>query len=706
MRILAIVTLTVSTIIVVAALITIVFIFKSEAYRCTSEECKEAAISINKSMDKSINPCEDIYKFTCGNYDKVISKPPLTTQYSLYGESLNHLHFKLNSQLRNSSQSKSEPLEVVKQVYESCIEEKHSGQSLKHFIDLMRGNGDVKAMLKQLLSFGESILFTLKVAPDPFISNKYIIWLLPPKFNIEAKDLRQAKVNSDSKQAVQEYIQYMTQESQNILSEEEEAVKQAVEFEQSLASLPALTGSTDFKSNILKFTLDNLQKELPQNSFNYLEMINSVAENVGSETRLTPQSEVIVSNLNYFKEMPDTINKVNQEVVESYLILRFIQSYGFALNNDFIRHDFNYMKLSKVDQYQFDLKFRCMDFLIETVPELMGKVYSNEVQIRKEEIDDVQGIYNSLLTTLKESIDQSSWVNQEAKDKLKRKLDKINLKIGFPKWIVNEPTGEWEKRYPLDPKSSQGASSHQMTYLKSKSTKLSLDRLVEKSEDTSKVDPDNEWTVSPASLKVYYDQVKMSLEVPAAVIKESLYYNHKWPNFMKYARLGTLLSHHLNHAIDSTGINFNEEGKIDTWLKMDMSNELKNKMYCFVTKYAESSSEITEEIAKKSLDENFSDCEALRTSFRTFDKNNGYFLKLPEGFVDEYSPRQLFILSYISSLCHVVDEKTRRVQAESNQHLPLYYKAVYPVNNLVESSREFNCEELSNLNMRTKCRVW
>lgn len=699
----AIFTLLASTLIVIGAVIALAFILKNENYRCITNECQSVAESINKSLDTSVKPCEDIYKFTCGKYSQEVKKGPLFTQMSLEEEAIQRLFYKLNGQLRNHSHSSSEPIEVVKRAYDVCIRDENSAQDLISFIDAVRATPGPNGILKRMLSYGESILFQIKVAPDPFDSTKYRIWLMPPKFNIEASDLRQVKTKTESTRAVEKYRAIMKSEADNILSPE--IVDAAIDLEIQLASVNAFTfESSDFRQNLMKITLDKLQKNLSSSTYNLLDTINSVAELSGSKVKLTGEDEVIVYNLKYLKEMSDLIANKHVDVVNAYLITRLIQSYGFAMRSDFIDFDHAYMRLSKADVYHLDQNSRCMDFFMETLPELMGKIYQSESQIRKEEIDDVVRIYNNILGTLKDSIDRNSWMNSESKDRIKNKLNQIRLKIAFPKWIVQEETGQWEKRYEFDMKASDGAVSHQMTYLKTKTTKLALDKLSLASVD------DEDWSTSPASLKVVYDQSKRTLQLPAAVIGESLYYNYQWPNFLKYARLGTLLAHHLIHAVDSIGIYFDSNGNVEqsptqSWMSIADINELKKRLACYEQEVA-SISELSEHKSKQSTDENVADSEAIKVSFQAFTRDTGSVLKLTEGSLDGFTPNQLFLISYVSSLCHSVDAPIRRVQIESGVQFPLYYKAVNPVSNLPAASQEFKCEDGTNLNPKNKCSVW
>ena len=80
--------------------------------------------------------------------------------------------------------------------------------------------------------------------------------------------------------------------------------------------------------------------------------------------------------------------------------------------------DMDYMKLTRVGVYHFDRRSRCLDFLIETIPELMGKIYGSETLLRDDEMKDNENIYKDILTTFKESIDRNQFLDQEWEKKV------------------------------------------------------------------------------------------------------------------------------------------------------------------------------------------------------------------------------------------------------------------------------------------------
>lgn len=46
------------------------FIEVKDDGRCKTNQCLRASANLLQSMDKSVDPCEDFYQFTCGNWAK------------------------------------------------------------------------------------------------------------------------------------------------------------------------------------------------------------------------------------------------------------------------------------------------------------------------------------------------------------------------------------------------------------------------------------------------------------------------------------------------------------------------------------------------------------------------------------------------------------------------------------------------------------
>lgn len=91
---------------------------------CVTKTCNETAKELLKSIDKTINPCENFYQFACGNFLKTTILPNDTKQLI----SFKYLHNKIEDRLYDlfSEESKPNDTNAIKQTklfYKSCMDQ-------------------------------------------------------------------------------------------------------------------------------------------------------------------------------------------------------------------------------------------------------------------------------------------------------------------------------------------------------------------------------------------------------------------------------------------------------------------------------------------------------------------------------------------------------------------------------------------------------
>ena len=63
---------------------------------CMTEECVLAAASFIKSMDRTVDPCEDFYSYACGKYAKETPIPQFAASVSVMGTMRENMEYKLS----------------------------------------------------------------------------------------------------------------------------------------------------------------------------------------------------------------------------------------------------------------------------------------------------------------------------------------------------------------------------------------------------------------------------------------------------------------------------------------------------------------------------------------------------------------------------------------------------------------------------------
>ncbi|CAG2173087.1 unnamed protein product [Oppiella nova] len=107
------------------------------------------------------------------------------------------------------------------------------------------------------------------------------------------------------------------------------------------------------------------------------------------------------------------------------------------------------------------------------------------------------------------------------------------------------------------------------------------------------------------------------------------------------------------------------------------------------------------------MGENIADNGGLRESFRAFQtyvKTYGEPQRLP--YVSQYTPQQLYFLSYASIKCDLIRNYALRVRVYSGSHSPYKYRVNIPLFNFQPFSDAFKCKPNSTINRKDKCILW
>lgn len=142
-------------------------------------------------MDLSVNPCEDFFKYMCGNFDNEHPLPDTSTSHDWFTEKQLKVLRVIRKKLQQKPQNESEPYPVsqAKFFYKSCIDtsanDKLEFQPLFRYLKqfnlpkiptmLKKSEGDtidfdfdwVKTIVKIKRSLGADKIIGFEIFPDP-----------------------------------------------------------------------------------------------------------------------------------------------------------------------------------------------------------------------------------------------------------------------------------------------------------------------------------------------------------------------------------------------------------------------------------------------------------------------------------------------------------------------------------------------------------
>ncbi|XP_065222386.1 endothelin-converting enzyme homolog isoform X2 [Planococcus citri] len=128
------------------------YFFKRDPF-CTSESCQRAESEFLKSTDFEVNPCQNFYKYACGNWDKHNTIPPYASEISVVQIVQNEILKKI-SQFLSQTDSRWEPkvIHETRKFYQSCMKTGLSSSFSKEYVDfgeLLQVLSDVHLPMEQ-----------------------------------------------------------------------------------------------------------------------------------------------------------------------------------------------------------------------------------------------------------------------------------------------------------------------------------------------------------------------------------------------------------------------------------------------------------------------------------------------------------------------------------------------------------------------------
>lgn len=164
---------------------------------CYSPECVQASAYILSKMDRSVDPCQDFYRYTCGNWMKTTKIPSSRSHYNIFSEINDQNKQKIKDILEKSNamlkKNQSTAVEKAITYYHICMDEDtvekqgvdpiikfirdlHSWPlTSAHGLTWTEASWDFLQALTANHVNGFSALFSMSVSVDDKNSSRYII---------------------------------------------------------------------------------------------------------------------------------------------------------------------------------------------------------------------------------------------------------------------------------------------------------------------------------------------------------------------------------------------------------------------------------------------------------------------------------------------------------------------------------------------------
>jgi endothelin-converting enzyme/putative endopeptidase len=645
-------------------------------------------------VDKSIDPCENFYRFSCNGWFKRNPLPADQTSYGRFTElaELNRLHLKeiLDDAAYGSSAKRSANDEKIGDEYASCMDtaavNKLGLQPLQPELEriaALEAAADLPALLAHLHSIGVSAFFAIGSGQDYADSGAVITFYGSSGLGLPERDYY---TRTDAKSVEQRQL-YVAHVSRIFVLAGEPQAQAAKDAETVLA----------IETRLAKASLTITEQRDPQNLNHPTDVsgLSSQLTHFSLPSYLTAAHAPVTGKVNemepkFLAEFNSLVADTPIEQLRTYLRWHLLHAYaGTSLPKSFDQENWNFYShtLNGAEKQQERWK-RCTSRVDEELGEALGQAYVARYFPPGEKQRTLE-MTLAIEQTMDKDIDSLAWMSAATKVKAKEKLHTVMNKIGYPEKWRDYSTLQIVRGDAL----GNQMRAHEFEFARDL-TKIG--KPVDK----------GEWQMTPPTVNAYYDPQMNNVNFPAGYLQPP-FFSGKEDDAANYGDMGSTIGHELTHGFDDQGRQFDKDGNLFNWWTKDDEAKFTDRADCMVKQY-----DAIEAVpgvhlnGKLTLGENLADLGGLWLAWLAWLDNAQAAHVDMNAVADGYTPEQRFWIAYAQQWCTQTRPEQLRTQAEGDPHAPDEYRTNTVLQDLPEFAKSFRCKKTAAMVNANPCRVW
>jgi putative endopeptidase len=642
------------------------------------------------AMDRSVDPCVDFYRYSCGGWQKKNPIPPDQTSWSVYGKLYQDNLQYLKGLLEQASAAKDrDPVtQKIGDFYASCMNEtlveQFGAKPMQPDLSSIQGLKDRKqlaALIAKLQMQGVSVLFNFGPTQDPDDSDHMIVDLAQGGLGLPDRDYY-LKDDAKSKETRERYLQHV-QKMFELLGDSPEvagsnaATVMRMETSLAKASLTRVERRDPYKQKH-KMTVPDLYKVAPD--FDWTAFFRASS---------TPKFEILnVSWPDFFHDVDSQVKSASIEDWQTYIRWHVAHSRAPFLSSAFVNANFEFYRkyLRGATELQPRWK-RCVQYTDGDLGEALGQVYVRKTfgpELKASTVEMTRQIEDAMAVR----IQQLEWMSPTTKQQAIVKLKAVSNKVGYPdKWRDYSSV-------TITPTDFYGNDIRATEF----ETKRQIDKIGQPVDRT-------EWDMTPPTVNAYYNPQMNDINFPAGVLQPPLY-DAKMDAAPNYGNTGSTIGHELTHAFDDEGRQFDAKGNLKDWWTKQDADQFVKQANCVVDQYG--TYVVVDDIkinSKLTEGEDVADLGGTILAYVAWQNaTKGSALSSQDGL----TPDQRFFVGFAQWACENQRPENQRVNAVTDPHSPGKYRINGVVVNMPEFGTAFGCKAGAPMIKPSDkvCRVW
>jgi endothelin-converting enzyme/putative endopeptidase len=641
------------------------------------------------SLDRSVDPCVDFYKFSCGGWEKNNPIPADQAGWSVYAKLGNENQQFLWGILEDDAkaQNRTPVQQKVGDYFAACMNtsaidalgDKPLLPELAK-IDELKTHADViSALIRLHHEYAGSFFFNSGTGQDAVDSSTMIVELQAGGLGLPDRDYY-TKADEKSVKIREQYVAYI----QQLLGLAGESAEQAK---------PAADATLRIETALAKASLTRVERRDPHNTY-HMETLEELAKQTPSidwPLYFKIQGAPGVAKLNvaqpaFMKAVESELATEDLPALRGYLRFHLLTAAAPYLAHPFEQASFDFYSKTLRGVPAMPPRWKtCTRGVDRNLGEALGQEFVRRT-FSADTKAKTQLMTEQIETAMQHEIENLDWMSPATKAEALRKLHAIRNKIGYP--------DKWRDYSALEVKADDYIGNVQRSYRFEDARRWhKLGKPVDR----------DEWGMTPPTVNAYFNPQMNDINFPAGVLQPPLY-DPRSDDAPNYGNTGATIGHELTHAFDDEGRQFNAEGNLKDWWTKEDAKGFEERIDCLRNQFA--TYIVVDDIhinSKLTSGEDVADLGGTLIAYIAWKHaTENQHLQSVDGF----TPDQRFFIGFAQWACENTRDENSRVNALTNPHSPGFARINGIVTNMPQFATAFGCKAGQPMVKAEVCKVW
>ncbi len=641
------------------------------------------------NLDRSVDPCVDFYKYSCGGWQAKNPIPADQSSWSVYGKlSYDNQQFLWGILRDDAAAKKRTPVQQkIGDYFASCTDEaavdRRGYDPVKPALARIAAYKTREDLLRDLPAFAVdvdgSFFFNAGSTQDATDASRVIAEESAGGLGLPDRDYYLA-TDAKSIEIRAKYVDYIAQ----LLTMSGEPAAQAKTDADSVLQL---------ETELAKGSLSRVDQRDPHKVFHRLTLAELQAQVPAVDWAAFFQrsgapafTTMNVSQPDFNRALQTELTTAPLAALQAYERFHALTAAAPSLSMPWQQAQFGFYRHYLLGTPAMSPRWRTCT---RQVDGYLGEALGQEF-VRRTFTADTKA-RTVLMTTLiegqmKNEIEHLDWMSPATKQEALRKLAAIRNKVGYP--------DKWRDYTAL--KVERGdyfGNLHRATDFESRREFGKIGKPVDL----------NEWGMSAPTVNAYFNPQMNDINFPAGVLQPPLY-DPREDDAVNYGNTGSTIGHELTHGFDDEGRQFDAKGNLrDWWTKADAQG-FEDRINCLRNQFATYT--IVDDIhinSKLTSGEDVADLGGTLLAYLAWKEATANVKLQP---VDGFTPDQRFFIGFAQWACENQRPEQLRMNAVTNPHSPGDARINGIVTNMPQFATAFQCAKTAPMVKANVCKVW